>query len=303
MSLSALQIFLSLKGKSRVEADSTTPESTESSNEPRKNEEAKKEQNPDSFESSASQAETPETQATKPQTWLEQIVNTGKKAFDAVSEQTGKIISVTKNLWDNLPKKFKTAQEEHDKRVTQIQKDTEEAKKIAQETPEKIEDKEDSTKLSPLEIKRILRHIYYERQQEAKREQARLEASRQEQARLLREIEARRQAEIRAQESSLLSNKKKTENKKETKTEIAKTILMKDLINRYSSALFGFEITKSTTEGQLINFLMKSNHLSLVQKKEMLNQSGKQDQLKSIISNDAIAKLVENKSSGLSYSA
>ena len=227
---------------------------------------------------------------------------TGKKP-----KGSGRRLYTDENPKDTVGIKFKTAQEEHDKRVTQIQKNTGEAKKIAQETPKKnIEDKEDTRKLSPQELKELNRYIakvFYEKCQQAKLEQARLEASRLEQARLLREIEAKRQAEIRAQESSLLSNKKKTENKKETKTEIAKTILMKDLINRYSSALFGFEITKSTTEGQLINFLMKSNHLSLVQKKEMLNQSGKQDQLKSILSNDAIAKLVENKSSGLSYSA
>ena len=102
--LSALQIFLSLKGKSQVEGDSTTPEGAGSSIKPKINEEAKKEQKTDIFTSS-NEAETPETQATKPKTWLEQIADTGKKALDTVSEQTGEIVSVAKNLWDNLPEK------------------------------------------------------------------------------------------------------------------------------------------------------------------------------------------------------
>jgi hypothetical protein len=305
--LSALQIFLSLKGKSAVEGDSITPEGTEGTNEPKKNENTKKEQNPDSFESSATQAETPETQATKPKTWLEQIADTGKKALDTVSEQTGEIISVAKNLWDNLPEKFKTAQKEHDERVTQIKENTQEAKKIVQEAPKKNEDKEDTRKLSPQELKELNRYIakvFYEKCQQAKLEQARLEASRQEQARLQQELAARRQEQERIAQSNLLAQRKAEENAKTlSKQELAKNAFMKDLISRYSDVLYGFEMTESTTEAQLVSFLIKSNRLSLDQKQEILAQTGKQDQVRSMIPNDAVVKLLENKQQGLSYSA
>jgi hypothetical protein len=299
--LSALQIFLSLKGKSQVEGDSTTPESAGSSIKPKINEEAKKEQKTDIFTSS-NEAETPK--ATKPKTWFEQIADTGKKALDTVSEQTGEIISVAKNLWDNLPEKFKTAQKEHDERVKQINENTEEAKKIVQEAPKKDADKEDTRKLSPQELKKLLQRIFYERQQEAKLEQARLEASRQEQARLQQELAARRQEQEKIAQSNLLAQRKAEENAKTlSKQELAKNAFMKDLISRYSDVLYGFDMTESTTEAQLVSFLIKSNRLSLDQKQEILAQTGKQDQVRSMIPNDAVVKLLENKQQGLSYSA
>lgn len=307
MSLSALQIFLSLYGKSKVEGDSTTPESPESSSKPKKTEDAKNEQKVDGFESSADKTETSETQASKPKTWLEQITETGKKAFDTVSKQAGELISGAKNLWDNLPEKFKTAQKEHNARVSQIQENTKNAQKIAQKSPSKKDDTEDSRKLSPQELKELNKYIakiFYEKCQEAKLEQVRQETLRQEQARLQQEIAARRQEQERIAQSNLLAQRKAEENAKTlSKQDLAKNSFMKDLVKRYSDVLYGFDITETTTEAQLVSFLVKSNKLSLDQKQEILAQTGKQDPVRSMIPNEAIAKLNENKQTGLSFSA
>jgi len=306
MSLSALQIFLSLYGKSKVKEDSTTSESPESSSKPKKTEDAKNEQKVDGFES-VNLTETSETQASKPKNWLEQITETGKKAFDTVSQQTGELISGAKNLWDNLPEKFKTAQKEHDERASQIQENTENAKKIAKESPSNKDDTEDSRKLSPQELKELNKYIakiFYEKCQEAKLEQARLEALRQEQARLQQELAAKRQEQERITQSNLLAQRKAEENAKTlSKQDLAKNSFMKDLVKRYSDVLYGFDITETTTEAQLVSFLVKSNKLSLDQKQEILAQTGKQDPVRSMIPNEAIAKLNENKQTGLSFSA
>ena len=281
MSLSALRIFLSLKGKSQVEGDSTTPEGAGSSIKPKINEDAKKEQKTDIFTSS-NEAETPETQATKPKTWLEQITDTGKKALDTVSEQTGKIISVTKNLWDKLPEKFKTANEQHNKKVAQT-------KNLL--NPDKAITKSQNITLAP---KKILARLKATFNMMRYFEQYQLEALKEEQEKVkqakreLNEINKAANIPIKQQVS---------------KTASISTPQVKRLVNQFRHLLLGFDITHNTTEVELISFLIKNNKLSLNQKQEILAQSAQPDQYISIMPQESLDKLFKKKNSNLSFSA